>query len=340
MGFVVAIVGVVCACILVRGLRLYSAGGRCKASPALVLRGGATKGGDPRTADYGRKVAIVTGANTGIGRETAAKLGQLGAIVVLAVRDLRKGEEAVEDIQKRYKGIQGEFKVMKLDLSSLASVRNFAQDFLSNFHRCDLLINNAGVMLEPHGSTADGFEVHFGINHLGHFLLTALLLPTLRQSRARVVNVSSIANAYCHDLELDNIHPTSAAYDSARMYGRSKLANVLFTRELQRRFGKEISSYSLHPGVIRTSITRHLPRIIVILYFILGWLGMKSSEEGAQTTLHCALAEEGPLAHQLQPGLHYSDCRRSTKTSPLADDPLLAKKLWELSERLVGVSTS
>ena len=201
------------------------------------------------------KTAIVTGANTGIGKETAIDLAKRGARVIVACRDVKKGSDAVRDIKEASKS--EEVILKKLDLASLASVRQFSEEILQEESHIDLLINNAGVMLCPYSLTEDGFEMQFGTNHLGHFLLTNLLLDRIKESApSRVVTVSSGAHFY-GSLDFDDMM-WAHNYKSVGAYTRSKLANVMFSRELAKRLeGTGVSTYSLNPGIINTELTRH-----------------------------------------------------------------------------------
>ena len=202
------------------------------------------------------KTAIVTGANTGIGKETAIDLAKRGARVIVACRDPKRGADAVRDIKGASKS--DEVIMKRLDLASLASVRQFSEEILQEESRIDILINNAGVMLTPYCLTEDGFEMQFGTNHLGHFLLTNLLLDRIKESApSRIVNVSSTAN-YRGSLDFDNMMWANGGYTPWRSYDRSKLANVMFSRELAKRLeGTGVSTYSLHPGIINTELARH-----------------------------------------------------------------------------------
>ncbi|KAJ8276606.1 hypothetical protein COCON_G00083580 [Conger conger] len=247
------------------------------------------------------------GANTGIGKTTALDLAKRGARVILACRNQQRAEAAVRDI-KRESG-NDEVVYMNLDLGSLQSVRSFTETFLKTEPRLDLLINNAGIFLQ--GKTEDGFGMIFGVNHLGHFLLTLLLLERLKESgSSRVVNVSSSAHIYgAIDFNCLSTHKELGVGDTAfqvfQLYSHSKLCNVLFTHELAKRLqGTSVTCYSLHPD----------------------------ADSGAQTTLHCAL-QEGiePLS-----GCYFSDCA-VVDLLPKAKDDAVARKLWEVSERLSGL---
>ena len=217
------------------------------------------------------KTVIITGANTGIGKETAMDLATRGARVIIACRDEGKAQAALKDIKERSGSNSVVFK--KLDLASLASVRKFASEILQEEDRLDVLVNNAGVMWTPHLLTEDGFELQFGVNHLGHFLLTMLLLDRIKETpNSRIVNVSSHGH-YGGSLDFDDMMWEKKPYSWSFAYFRSKLANVMFTSELARRLaGTGVTVYSLHPGSISTELDRYLLRgwrsIFRVSYYI------------------------------------------------------------------------
>ncbi|XP_076024008.1 dehydrogenase/reductase SDR family member 13-like [Genypterus blacodes] len=282
------------------------------------------------------KTVIVTGSNTGIGKSTAVDLARRGARVILACRSKERGEAALEEV-KRESGSE-EVLFMQLDLASLKSVRSFAESFLKTEPRLDILINNAGVVMQ--GRTEDGLGMMFGVNHLGHFLLTNLLLERLKAcGPSRVVNVSSLAhNMGKIDFDCLNAHkalvPSFSVIGLNVAYCDSKLCNVLFTHELAKRLqGTQVTCYSLHPGAIRTDLTRNLSSVFNTLSQPIKAFFFKNSVEGAQTTLHCAL-QEGlePLS-----GRYFSNCTARNLFAKAKDDAT-AKKLWELSERLSGLA--
>ncbi|CAG2116662.1 unnamed protein product [Medioppia subpectinata] len=232
------------------------------------------------------KVVVITGANTGIGKETAYLLSLRGAKIYIGCRDIKKGETAIQEIKAR--NPDSNLTLFKLDLSSLKSVRYFANQIKNTEKTVDLLINNAGVMACPPSVSADGYELQLATNHLGHFLLTLHLLPLMKRSKsARIVNVSSCAHLV-GQIDLDNINLKHNAYDPFKAYAQSKLCNVLFTRELAKRLpGSNINAYALHPGIIDTEIARHgkpangfMKRYLVLNAFM-----------GSQTTLYCAVDE-------------------------------------------------
>lgn len=299
------------------GVRKWMAGGVCHSKA--LLNG---------------KTVLITGGNTGIGKETAVDLARRGAKVILACRDMDRANKAAEEVRKRSGNVN--VIVKKLDLASLQSVRQLAKDILASEERLDILINNAGVMACPKWQTEDGFEMQFGVNHLGHFLLTNCLLDLLKKSPpSRIVNVSSLAHER-GQIYFDDIHQDKD-YNPWKSYSQSKLANVLFTRELAKRLqGTGVTTYSLHPGVIRTELGRHLwptmPLWKRAIYTPLMFL-IKSPSEGAQTTIYCAVEE----SLQNESGLYYSDCAPKT-AAPQALDDEAAKKLWNLSASMVGLT--
>ncbi|XP_005479970.1 retinol dehydrogenase 12 isoform X1 [Zonotrichia albicollis] len=292
-------------------IRRYVAGGRCKS-----------------TARLEGKVVIITGANTGIGKETARDLALRGARVIIACRDTAKAEAAASEIRAET-GNQ-EVIAKKLDLADTKSIREFAERFLAEEKELHILINNAGVMLCPYSKTADGFEMQLGVNHLGHFLLTFLLLERLKQcAPARIVNVSSLAHhggrIRFHDLQGEK------SYNRGLAYCHSKLANVLFTRELARRLqGTKVTANALHPGSVYSDLVRH-SSVMTWLWKIFSFF-LKTPCEGAQTSIYCAVAEE----LESVTGQYFSDCQPAY-VSPRGRDDETAKKLWSVSCELLGI---
>ncbi len=280
-----------------------------------------------------RDVVIVTGANSGIGKATAHALAVTGARVVLACRSLARGEAALEDISRATGSDRVE--LMHLDLSSLESVRSFASAFLRRHDRLSCLINNAGVILRDRQLSADGYEMQFAVNHLGHFLLTRELLPVLQASApSRVVTVSSGAHRIGR-IDFDDIN-LDRRYTIFGAYARSKLANILFTRELARRTaGSGVTANCLHPGGVGTNIgvdreTRAGSRIMQVLSAI-----MASPEKGAETSVYLATAPEVATVT----GAYFVKQRPRTPARRALDDEL-AKRLWEESERMVSPAVS
>ncbi|KAK5873406.1 hypothetical protein PBY51_018449 [Eleginops maclovinus] len=310
-----ALLGLIFICMAV--LRRWIAGGVCRCSTRLD-----------------GKTVLITGANTGIGKETSRELAARGARVVMACRDLTRAESAAEEI--RQETGNGNVVIRHLDLSSLYSVRQFTKEFLQTEDRLDVLINNAGVMMCPLWLTEDGFETQLAVNHLGHFLLTNQLLPMLKSSApSRVVIVSSIAHKG-GQVDLDDLSFSSRAYSPLQSYRQSKLCNVLFSRELSSRTrGSGVSSFCLHPGVIRTELGRHVEGWFPLLGSLLSLpslLLMKTPRQGAQTTLYCALTP----GLEERTGCYFSDCSEK-QAAPEGRDDAMARRLWEESARLVGL---
>jgi NAD(P)-dependent dehydrogenase (short-subunit alcohol dehydrogenase family) len=275
------------------------------------------------------RIFIVTGANSGIGLQTARALAVAGARVVLAVRDLAKGEAAAESIG-------GDHEVRRLDLADLASVRDFAHGWQGDL---DVLINNAGVMAPPERRTTDGFELQIGTNHLGHFALTNLLLP---QVTDRVLTVSSNAHRG-GSIRLDDLNWERRRYQRWRAYQQTKLANLLFALELQRRLdiaGSKIRSVAAHPGYAATNLqSRTQSRVQDSMMVIGNRLFAQSDEAGARPILFAA-TQELPGASYVGP-----DGRRGARGYPTlvgrasaASDLETARRLWALSEELTGVT--
>ncbi|KAG6455568.1 hypothetical protein O3G_MSEX009266 [Manduca sexta] len=260
----------------------------------------------------------------------------------MACRSIERAEEAKADIEKSCQGFTGTGKIVvaKCDLASLTSVREFAQTVLDTEAQINILVNNAGIMMCPKGETEDGFELQFGTNHLGHFLLTVLLLPRIRNSKpARIVTVSSTAHKR-GAINFDDLNYKKRQYNSMEAYSQSKLANVMFTRELANKLKEynieDINAYCLHPGVIRTELGRHLNETMFkgarpLIGFVFGPF-MKSPELGAQTSIYCAVDEK--CANET--GLYYSDCEVVTPSSKALNNAM-CKKLWDASMELVGL---
>jgi len=274
------------------------------------------------------RTAIVTGANSGIGRAAARSIAGAGAHVVLAVRDTDKGEAAAATMP-------GETEVRRLDLADLASIREFAAGWAGDV---SLLINNAGVMVPPLSRTADGFELQFGTNHLGHFALTNLLLPDIT---GRVVTVSSTGHRI-GTIDFDDLNWERRRYQAWRAYGQSKLANLLFTAELQRRLedaGSPVLATAAHPGYAATNLQfRSGRRSLDIMSSIGNRLFAQDEDGGALPTLYAATADipgngfAGPGGFMEQRGAPKLVGRRHT-----AQDAGVARRLWDVSEELTGV---
>jgi NAD(P)-dependent dehydrogenase (short-subunit alcohol dehydrogenase family) len=280
------------------------------------------------------KVVLITGGNTGIGLETAVAVAGMGAQVVFTARDAQKGQTALGEIRAR--SGSDDVEVMALDLSRLASVREFAAKFAAGHDRLDVLVNNAGGVLSTRSETEDGYESTFQVNHLGPFLLTQLLQPLLvAAAPSRVVNVSSTAHKQARKgLDFDDLQ-SEQGYRGFSAYGRSKLANILFTRELARRWDDSgVSANALHPGLVATHFGRDgdQGRLASLAMPILKPFAL-SPKQGAQTSIYLASAPEVE-------GITGGYWVKSAPASPsaAAQDDGAARKLWEVSEQLVAVA--
>jgi NAD(P)-dependent dehydrogenase (short-subunit alcohol dehydrogenase family) len=282
------------------------------------------------------RVAIVTGSSSGIGFETARVLSDKEATVIIAVRNREKGNRAMERIKQ--KNDKADVRVMVLDLANLDSVRSFAESFKEDFSQLDLLINNAGVMIPPYGKTADGFELQFGTNHLGHFALTGLLLERiLATPGSRIVNVSSTAHKI-GSINLDDINWEQRKYKKSRAYGDSKIANLYFTYELQRLLEHNKSETivtAAHPGWTATDLQRHAGFIEA-----LNGIFAQGIDMGALPTLYGAVAEDVKGGDFFGPSgfMEMKGYPKQVQSIPRARDKEIAQKLWGISEKLTGVT--
>ncbi|XP_015040263.2 retinol dehydrogenase 12 isoform X2 [Drosophila pseudoobscura] len=283
-----------------------------------------------KETDETNKVFIVTGSNSGIGKETVRELAKRGATVYMACRDMKKCEEAREEIVLETKNKY--VYCRECDLASLDSIRNFVAAFKREQKTLNILINNAGVMRCPRSLTKDGFEMQLGVNHMGHFLLTTLLLDLLKNSTpSRIVNVSSLAHTR-GEINTGDLN-SEKSYDEGKAYSQSKLANVLFTRELARRLaGTGVTANALHPGVVDTELFRHMSFFSNFFagLFVkpLFWPFVKTAANGAQTSLYAALDPDLELVS----GEYFSDCQPK-EVAPAGTDTQTAKWLWAVSEK-------
>nr|XP_046227549.1 retinol dehydrogenase 12-like isoform X2 [Scatophagus argus] len=276
------------------------------------------------------KTVVITGANAGIGKETAIDLAKRGARVIMACRDMERAQAAAKDVIES--SGNKDVVCMKLDLSDSKSIREFAEAINQEEPKLNILINNAGVMACPYGKTADGFEMQIGVNHMGHFLLTYLLIDLIKKSApARIVTVSSMAHSW-GSINLEDIN-SEKRYDKWKAYSQSKLANVLFTRSLAKRLeGTGVTTYSLHPGIVKTELSRHMSGVQMFLLTMLKPIS-KNSVQGAQTTIYCAV--EPSL--EKESGGYYSDCAPANCSAAGKDDDL-AQKLWELTCQQLSIT--
>lgn len=280
-----------------------------------------------RLPSFEGRTVIVTGATSGLGRVVATQLGAKGARVVLAVRNVAAGEEVAATIG-------GSAEVRALDLADLSSVRHFADEWEGEI---DVLINNAGIMMVPKRLTTDGYESQFATNHLGHFALTNLLLPHITD---RVVTVASTAHRW-GGFDLDDLNWERRDYQTERAYGQSKISNLLFTLELQRRLeGTGLRAYAAHPGYAATNLQSHTGNLVKHALMAIGnRVVAQSAEAGALPTLYAA-SQDLPSGSYVGPD-GFGEYRGSPTLvgrTAVASDPELARKLWTESERLTGVS--
>ncbi|KAM9716124.1 retinol dehydrogenase 13-like [Menidia menidia] len=312
----VSVFGTVAGCAVL--LKQYVTGGRC-----------------PSKATIHGKTVVITGANTGIGKETAEALAKRGGRIIMGCRDMEKCQAAAKEI--RGKTLNSNVDAFHLDLASIKSIREFAERIKQEEKRVDILINNAGVMRCPAWKTEDGFDMQFGVNHLGHFLLTNLLLEKLKESApSRVINVASLAHII-GKIDFEDLNWEKKKFDTKQAYCQSKLANVLFTRELAKRLqGTGVTVNAVHPGVVATELGRHtglhqsqFSSSVLSPFFT---MLVKSPELGAQPSVYLAVSEE-------MEGVtgRYYDVMTEKEPAPRALDDETACRLWEVSCKLVGL---
>lgn len=309
------------------------------------------KWNEDNVPDQTGRTAVITGANTGLGYETARVLAQRGATVVLAVRNTDKGEQAAAAIREQGEqaGTAGEISVLPLDLGSLESVQGAAAELHDRVDQVDLLINNAGVMYPPKQTTRDGFELQFGTNHLGHFAWTAQTLDlVLPVKDSRVVTVASIAHKMKAKIQFDDLQWESRKYDRVAAYGQSKLANLMFGYELHRRLQQRTSipdgtttiSAMAHPGVSNTELMRHLPEGMMKATNAIAPLFLQPPKLGALPSLRAA-TDPAVLGGQYYGPTGPGEIKGHPEvvaSSPQSYDLAIQRRLWEVSEELTGVT--
>jgi len=287
------------------------------------------------------KIAIVTGANAGLGLQTAIELARKKIKIVMACRNIEKAEIAKEEILKQVPDAQ--LDIIKIDLSELSSVRNFAKTFLAKYDSLDLLINNAGVMMPPYQQTKDGLELQMAANYFGHFLLTGLLIEIITKTEnSRIISLSSIAhkNASINFKDMQS----EKKYSKFGAYGQSKLACLIFSKELQRRLEANNKANSIsvaaHPGASNTELARHLPKLANFLLTPFLLLVTHSPKNAAKPTLMASLGNNvaGGDYYGPQGFMEMNGDPGTAKAEPKAYDVLVAKRLWEVSEKLTGIS--
>ncbi|KAL4612854.1 retinol dehydrogenase 13 [Arapaima gigas] len=303
---------------------------------SVLIKDYVTGGVCPSKAKIKGKTVVITGANTGLGQETAWELARRGGRIIMGCRDMQKCEAAAMEIRKET--LNHHVYAHHIDLASMKSIREFANRINQEEDRVDILINNAGVMRCPNWKTEDGFDMQFGVNHLGHFLLTNLLLDKLKSSApSRIINLSSLAHTV-GEIDFSDLNWEEKKFDTKQAYCQSKLANVLFTRELARRLqGKLcITANALHPGVVATDLGRHTgmhqsqfsSTILGPLFYLL----VKTPKQGAQPSVYLAVAKELEGVTGL-----YFDVFKEKEPAPQALDDKVAQTLWEASAKLVGL---
>lgn len=278
------------------------------------------------------KTILITGGNDGIGLETAKRLAALRGNVVIACRNRKKGQKVVEMLKERT-GNQ-EIELLVMDLSDLASVKRAAEEFLVEHPKLDVLINNAGVYTDQRQLTTQGYEWQFGVNHLGHYLLTRLLFPALRCTTegGRIINVSSDAH-HKGKINFDQLNGSqSGRYSGMRAYAASKLANVLFTTELARRYPDELTANALHPGVVATRLANKEGGPLVRFFWNLYKPFALHPKRGANTSVYLATSPELKDVS----GRYFDKCQCLRRPSSMARNAPLAAKLWTYSEQAVA----
>jgi NAD(P)-dependent dehydrogenase (short-subunit alcohol dehydrogenase family) len=287
------------------------------------------------------RTAIVTGANAGLGYETTIGLAKKGMTVIMACRNMEKAKQAKSNILDELR--DADLETMQLDLASLASVRSFTESLREKYDTLDLLVNNAGVMIPPYSTTEDGFELQLGVNHLGHFLLTSLLIDRIPDTpESRIVSLSSIAHRR-GEIHFDDLQ-WEKSYSKQGAYNQSKLACLLFADELDRRLraeGKKKLSVCAHPGVSPTELSRHMPSLLyTFLRYTLAPFLTHPPNEGAMSTLQAALGENvkggdyyGPQGFQEMKGKS-----GLAERAEVGKDQEVAQQLWDVSEKLTNCS--
>ncbi len=297
-----------------------------------------TKWDSKNISDQRGKVVIVTGSSSGIGLETAKILAGKNAIVIIAVRNLKKGEAALQEIRTQFP--ETDARIMELDLTQMASIKDFAANFRRSFSRLDLLINNAGVMVPPYQKTADGFELQMGTNHLGHFALTGLLIDVLKNTLAsRIVNVSSFYH-YMFNFDFEDLNCEKSKYIKLDDYCDSKIANLYFTFALQKLLKNENSHIMVaaaHPGWTATKLQRHVGLVSFANHIFAQTIPM-----GALPTLYAATAPDVSAEDFFGPSgfMEMKGYPKKVAPNTRSRDPELAEKLWKMSEELTGVTFS
>ncbi len=299
-------------------LRLYFRGGQCQSNASMM-----------------GKTVVITGCNSGIGKETASELCSRGARVVMACRDMDKMNDAANDIMESSRG-NGSVATYQVDLSEFDSVRKCAEEILKKEEKIDVLINNAGIKAGPFAKNSDGLEMHMATNHYGHFLLTNLLLDKMKSSNptepSRIVVVSSRLHSWATMNNLKDLNWDRRTYDAHKAYAQSKLANIMFARELARRTrSSNVNVYAVHPGIVNTDLEGS-SGLLSFLQAPIGAFFQKTARDGAQTAIDCAVNPN--LADHS--GRYYADCQEKLPSEEAQND-VLGRRFWELSEQVVAL---
>lgn len=281
-------------------------------------------------------VVIVTGATSGLGKETARVLAGKNAKVIMAVRNVEKGENVASEIRKEFPN--SDISVRDLDLSSLESIQNFSEGIIRDYERLDILINNAGIMMCPYSKTADGFEIQMGTNHLGHFALTGHLMRLLKKTKGSRIVATSSAGHRAGNINFADINWEKRKYNSSRAYGDSKLANLYFTYELADKFGKDADAPKItaaHPGWTRTELQRHAGGLRFLNNFF-----SQGPDMGVLPTLRAAIDPEARSGDYFGPARFFEmqGYPVKVKSNRRSHDKEAARQLWDISEKMTGVS--
>lgn len=276
------------------------------------------------------RIVLITGANSGIGKETARAIAKMGATVVMACRNLQTAQAVCDDINAET-GLNN-VSILEVDFSSKKSIENMSKEFGKKFDKLDVLINNAGLIVEKNIKTADGYETMFGVNHIGYFLTTHYLLPYLKKApKARIVNVASMAHRFA-SLDWNNLN-AEKSFSSMRTYGLSKLCNILFTKQLAEVLkNTNIVTNSLHPGGVNSNFGKNNDNLFGTLVSIFGSMVLISPAEGAKTSIFLATSPEVEGVS----GFYFSK-RKKASTSAVASNSENARKLWDITKELTGI---
>jgi len=286
--------------------------------------------------DQKGRVIIVTGATSGLGEEASRVMAGKNARVIMAVRNVNKGEIVAAEIREEFR--DSEVEVRNLDLSSLASVKKFSDDIIKDYNRLDILINNAGVMMCPYSKTADGFEIQMGTNHLGHFALTGYLMPLLKSTEGSTIVATSSAAHRAGNIDFNDLNWENRKYNKSRAYGDSKLANLYFAYELAERSQKDPDFPKVtaaHPGWTRTELQRHAGMTSFLNNFFSQGVDM-----GTLPSLRAAIDPEAQSGDYFGPKgfMEMQGYPVKVKSNRRSHDKAAARKLWELSEEMTGIS--